>query len=86
MEGIHNRMPVILSEGDFEEWLDPKNQKTERLNRLLVPCPPLWMEAYAIGRVKGDGPHLLERMNPRRLLGSNEIPPFPKRGTEEVST
>jgi putative SOS response-associated peptidase YedK len=63
MEGIHNRMPVILSSGDFDEWLDPGNQNTERLNHLLMPCASFTIEAYAVGPVKGNRPHLLEPVN-----------------------
>jgi putative SOS response-associated peptidase YedK len=59
MEGIHNRMPVILSAGDFDEWLDPSNQDRALLQRLLVPCDPSGMDAHAVRQVMGDGPDLL---------------------------
>lgn len=36
---IHDRMPVILDEGSWDEWLDPANHDTEALRRLLVPAP-----------------------------------------------
>jgi putative SOS response-associated peptidase YedK len=61
MAEIHNRMPVILSPEHFDEWLDPTNhQDSARLQRLLVPCEPLGMEACLVGPVKGDGPQLIE--------------------------
>ncbi len=63
MKEIHDRMPVILSEGDFEAWLDPRNQDTAGLEQLLAPCDPSGMEAYPVGPVKGDGPHLLDRVS-----------------------
>ena len=39
MEPIHNRMPVMLAPSDWEEWLQPENQDTDHLQRLLVPAP-----------------------------------------------
>ena len=59
MEEIHNRMPVILAPKSFDEWLDPANQDTESLQRFLVLCDPTFMNAYAVGPVKGEGPELI---------------------------
>jgi putative SOS response-associated peptidase YedK len=59
MEGIHNRMPVILAPENHDEWLDPSNQGTALLQRLLVPCDPSGMDAHAVGPVMGDGPDLV---------------------------
>ena len=61
MAEIHTRMPVILSTQDFEEWLDPSNQDTASLQRMLVPCDPAVMDAYAVGQVKGEGSELIVR-------------------------
>jgi putative SOS response-associated peptidase YedK len=36
---IHDRMPVVLAERDWDEWLDPENRDTTKLARLLVPAP-----------------------------------------------
>lgn len=62
MAGIHDRMPVILTPGNFDEWLDPANQDSGRVHRLLVPCDQTLMEAYPVGPVRGDGPELIARM------------------------
>lgn len=62
MEGIHNRMPVILPPSAFDEWLDPTFQDTGRVQRLLVPSDPAGMEAYPVGPVRGDGPELIDRL------------------------
>ncbi len=59
MAGIHNRMPVILAAENFDEWLDPANQDTARIQRLLMPCDPGGMEAHEVGPVRGDGPELV---------------------------
>ncbi len=48
MRPIHNRMPVILAEGDYERWLDPAVQKPEPLVPLLRPFPAEPMVAYPV--------------------------------------
>ena len=39
MEGIHDRMPVILDPATFDLWLDPTNEDSEELRALLRPPP-----------------------------------------------
>ena len=34
---LHERMPVILEEEDYDSWLDPKQEDKEELQSLLVP-------------------------------------------------
>ena len=64
MAKLHNRMPVILHERDHEAWLDPRNEKTETLKKLLAPYPSDELRAYPIStrvnNVKNDGAELLE--------------------------
>ncbi|MGE5315351.1 MAG: SOS response-associated peptidase [Acidobacteriota bacterium] len=48
MAGIHNRMPVILAEQDFDAWLDPQNNDTGSLKALLRPFPSELMKAYPV--------------------------------------
>lgn len=50
MKDIHDRMPVILDEKDFEQWLDPAFQETEKLKKLLVPYPATRMKAKPVSR------------------------------------
>ena len=38
MEPIHNRMPVILSQSDEEEWLDP-GTSIDTARAMCMPCP-----------------------------------------------
>jgi len=45
---IHNRMPVILRQDTYTQWLDPAPQSPNRLNNLLTPYPALEMEAYPV--------------------------------------
>jgi len=48
MVPIHNRMPVVLPESAWDQWLDPDNHDVEALTQLLVPAPAEWFEAYAV--------------------------------------
>jgi len=48
MASIHNRMPVILPQDTYAQWLDPAAQSPNRLNSLLVPYPAGEMEAYPV--------------------------------------
>lgn len=48
---IHNRMPVILHEKDFEQWLDRDYRDTEQLKKLLVPYPESKMKAYKVSKL-----------------------------------
>jgi putative SOS response-associated peptidase YedK len=49
LEPIHDRMPVILDEADFDAWLDPENKDTAALEEMLEPAPAAAMQAYAVG-------------------------------------
>ena len=48
METIHNRMPVILHEENFEAWLDPNMNDVDFLQQLLVPYPAELMKAFPV--------------------------------------
>jgi putative SOS response-associated peptidase YedK len=50
MAPIHNRMPVILAPEQFDAWLDPDNNDTAALKKLLVPYPSEPMKAYPVSR------------------------------------
>lgn len=45
---IHERMPVILNPDDYNLWLDPTVQKSEKLQQLLHPYPTEAMTSYAV--------------------------------------
>ncbi len=36
---LHNRMPAIIDEDNYEAWLDPENNDKETLQKLLKPYP-----------------------------------------------
>ena len=48
MRSIHDRMPVILAEQDYEAWLEPEFKDHDHLQSLLVPCPADDMEAWPV--------------------------------------
>jgi putative SOS response-associated peptidase YedK len=62
MAPIHNRMPVILPESAWEQWLDPDEHDVDALARLLVPAPDALLEAYpvstAVNNARNNGPEL----------------------------
>jgi putative SOS response-associated peptidase YedK len=60
---IHERMPVILPDEVWDEWLDPGNSDVPALQSLLVPSPNDWVRAYRVStqvnNVRNDSPELL---------------------------
>ena len=63
MEPIHDRMPVILTEGAYDIWLDPGNDDLSELKEVLVPYPSGEMLAHrvsdSVNKVSNDGPELI---------------------------
>ncbi len=63
MQTIHNRMPVILPAGAYEEWLAVEDRLPAQLNGLLVPYPAEGMVAYPVSRMvnspETDRPELI---------------------------
>jgi putative SOS response-associated peptidase YedK len=45
MEPIHTRMPVILGEDEWDEWLSPATRAADLLH-LLQPCPDDWLKTH----------------------------------------
>lgn len=39
MRPLHDRMPVILPDEVYDQWLDPKNEEVDVLGSLLKPHP-----------------------------------------------
>jgi len=48
MSGIHDRMPVILHDEHFDQWIDPAEQDVQVLQDLLGPYPADAMHAYRV--------------------------------------
>jgi putative SOS response-associated peptidase YedK len=66
MEPIHERMPVILSPKQFDQWLDPDYKDVAKLSELMQPYKAKDMQAYAVSlRVnnpKNDTPACIEAL------------------------
>jgi putative SOS response-associated peptidase YedK len=69
MADIHTRMPVILKEKHFDEWLDRENKNIEELKKLLVSYPAAPMEAYPVSKYvsnsRNEGPECLKKFDSR---------------------
>lgn len=67
MAKIHDRMPVILSKDKEAEWLDPENRDVNKLTKLLTPCAPTILDAFAISTAinspKNNRPEVLAPIN-----------------------
>lgn len=68
MQQVHHRMPVILSPGDYDLWLDPAVQDRERLLPLLRPFPAERMLAVPVSTLvnspRNDLPECQEPVGP----------------------
>lgn len=68
---LHDRMPVLLHEDDYEAWLDPGNRNVSALGKLLKPFPAEEMRAYPVGprvnNAKNDGADLIEFQEDTRV-------------------
>jgi putative SOS response-associated peptidase YedK len=53
---VHDRMPVVLSPGDFAAWLDPRTAAMN-LAALLRPCPDEEVVAEPVGRYVSNPRH-----------------------------
>jgi len=65
---IHDRMPVILDERDFDRWLDCRSGRTEDVLDLVHPFPDGRMIVTAVSPIlnnpRADGPELQEPLSP----------------------
>jgi len=63
---IHDRMPVVLPESQWDRWLDVDNRDVARLQKLLVPLPAVELEAWRVStlvnKADNNGPELLDRV------------------------
>jgi putative SOS response-associated peptidase YedK len=59
-------MPVIVPSDAYAEWLDPKNEATDRLARLFEPCGRSDLQARPVSRrvndARNQGPGLIEEV------------------------
>jgi putative SOS response-associated peptidase YedK len=62
---IHDRMPVVLPEAQWDRWLDTAYSDTDQLSQLLVPFDPkalvAWPVSKAVNAPKNQGAKLIEQ-------------------------
>ena len=60
---IHDRMPVILSDRDADDWMNPLEKAPLSLKQLLIPAPEALLvvqpASLLVNSVKNEGPELL---------------------------
>ena len=65
---IHERMPVLLPESAWADWLDPANEDTDALRGLLVPAPDdileVWPVSSAVNKADNNTPDLVRPVPP----------------------
>jgi putative SOS response-associated peptidase YedK len=70
---LHDRMPVLLEERDWDRWLDPNAGDVHELAQLLTPAANDVLVAYpvatAVNSADNDGPELVERVELEPSLG-----------------
>jgi putative SOS response-associated peptidase YedK len=63
LEGIHDRMPVVLEPDELDLWLDPSDEVRELRRAVLDPAPAGTLVHHgvspAVGNVRNDGPELI---------------------------
>lgn len=50
LKPVHERMPVILKADNYDQWLDPKENDTDKLQKLLISYPAKEMASYPVSR------------------------------------
>jgi putative SOS response-associated peptidase YedK len=64
IDGIHDRMPVVLEPETFDLWLTAEADELDALAPLLQPAPAGTLAHHrvdrAVGNVRNDGPELIE--------------------------
>lgn len=68
MASIHDRMPVVLPEGEWDRWMDPAYSDAGMLARDLGPYDPKALEFWPVSRLvnapRNEGPQLIEEDAP----------------------
>ena len=63
---VHDRMPVVLDQQDYEYWLDPSFQSVEKLKSLLRPSSEDFFEVTAVDKtvnnVRNDNKKCVEKV------------------------
>lgn len=64
LEGVHDRMPVIIEPADWDRWLNPEVSDPNGVADLLRPSPQRRLERHpvsaAVNKTDVDGPSLVD--------------------------
>ncbi|HNO40465.1 MAG TPA: SOS response-associated peptidase [Marmoricola sp.] len=64
LAAIHDRMPVLLTPGQYDAWLDPANNDPQELLRLIAATPTGLLESFPVStevsNARNNGPALIE--------------------------
>jgi putative SOS response-associated peptidase YedK len=67
IDGVHDRMPVVVDRERFDEWLEPGQLDGTELSAILRPAPSGTLRSIEVtsrvNSVRNEGPELLERAN-----------------------
>jgi putative SOS response-associated peptidase YedK len=70
---IHDRMPVMLAESEWTDWLDRDAAEPAHLTALLDPAPDdllvAWPVSTRVNSARNDDASLVEREDPLTLFG-----------------
>jgi putative SOS response-associated peptidase YedK len=80
VQPIHDRMPVILMEEDYQRWLDTSEKDPDELLSMLKPFPADQMEAFEVSKnvnsPKNDGPECITPPQPDKISPADSFPLF----------
>jgi putative SOS response-associated peptidase YedK len=64
MQPVHDRIPIILAQEDWETWLNPENKTDDALLDLLKPYDAkrmqAWPVSFAMRKVADQGEQLVQ--------------------------
>ena len=73
MAELHDRMPVILPQRDYDAWLDPDQQDAVKASRFLKPYPAENMRAWPIStyvnKAGNEGEQCIDPVSQQGLFG-----------------
>ncbi|MGN6678698.1 MAG: SOS response-associated peptidase [Streptosporangiaceae bacterium] len=65
---IHDRMPMVIAQASWADWLDPDNTDAGDVRALLAPAATTGLTSYpvslAVNSVRNNGPELVKEAEP----------------------
>jgi putative SOS response-associated peptidase YedK len=79
VQPMHDRMPVIISERDYDRWLkaDPDRPPIDLLRPFDADKMTAWKVDKAVGNAKNDSPELIEPTSAAPESSENRSPEAP---------